>query len=172
MTRNRLRTRATNKSGQVYESTTGRIYRAWGVLVIVLTHIIAMFNAVTWATRGASAIAWDGPVNFLLGYIFSWLLGLSCINLHPTIWLSEEGIAISHNLFWRIFVPWKDVVAVRVQDASVGAIVLVKRLTLFHYGYGLVALSFRPAFWIARDVRNHDLLLRQIKKHIAPSAGS
>jgi hypothetical protein len=149
---------------RVYRSSLGTIYKVAGLLLIVVVHVILVVNLVIWSASGETTISWVGVRDLLGGYVLVCLLGLWFINLFPVVRLEEEGIMVSYNLFWSVFVSWGDIVAIKaVFPERFVTLVLTKRLTRLHYIYGSAAGEFTPAFFIADDTRGRELLLRHIK---------
>lgn len=96
-----------------------------------------------------------------------WVVGLGLINFHPTVWVGDEGLAISY-LGRRIMISWDEIVDVGVGFVPFGhTLVRARRITPFHRVYGwLYSLSFLPSFVIGRDIENRDELLREIRRRV------
>lgn len=90
------------------------------------------------------------------------------INTFPTVWIGDQGLAISAFLFRRVDVPWFDVIDVGAGRVLFGhTLVRARRITPFHRVYGwLYSRTSYPSFLIGRNIENHDELLREIGKRI------
>lgn len=100
--------------------------------------------------------------------IIGWIGGFVAMNLYPTIWAGDEGLVLSYFVFWRVRVPWDEIVDMKpIPFRSRDVLVRARRVTPFHRLFGLrYWLSLMPSFVIARDIEDRDELIREITKRI------
>jgi len=98
--------------------------------------------------------------------VIGWAVSISLINVSPTVWVGEGGIAISVFLIFKFFIPWLEIVDIK--GIMFGHyLVRAKRITFFHRIYGwLYSHSLYPGFVIRRDITERDKLMSEIKQHI------
>ena len=104
----------------------------------------------------------------LICLIIAWILGLIFINYMPTIWVDDKGLEISMFLFFRIQIPWSDIIDVRIRRFPNGsALVSARKITPFHRIYGwLYSHTFYPSFLIGKGINDRDNLIREIRQRI------
>lgn len=96
-----------------------------------------------------------------------WFVGSLFLNYLPVIWIGEAGIYISHYLFFKIFIPWIEVVDViehRQWFFPVQTFVLVRKISLYHHiANSLYFHLSEPCFIIADDIEDKDKLISSIR---------
>lgn len=108
------------------------------------------------------------PVCFAIWFaVIGWTVGFGLINFHPTVWVGDEGLAISY-FGRRVIIPWDEIVDVGAGWVPFGhTLVRARRITPFHRLYGwMYSLTFLPSFVIGRGIQNRDELLREISKRM------
>lgn len=133
-----------------------------GIMAAILFTSLAGFMAIGMVVEGAFYSTIVCLAVWTL--IFGWTLSSFFFNLYSTVWLSDDGIAI--RFFFRpIFIPWDEIVDVRVAfPAFLGYVVRARRITPLHRIYGWIyAQSLLPCFLIGRGIQNRDELLREIR---------
>ncbi len=100
--------------------------------------------------------------------LIGWIVGFGLINYYPTVWVGEQGVSISFFVFWRVMIPWSEIIAVRPSLMPFGKVLVqARRITPFHRLYGwLHSLTFRPSFIIGPGIQDRDELLREISKRM------
>lgn len=103
-----------------------------------------------------------GFVGLLFAGGVCWLL----MNMYPSIWVSSEGLFISHNLLWRIFIPWEDIEEIRSPILPwVGTLVSARAITPLHRLYGWQwGWTIQPSFLVDCWMSGQDELLREIRR--------
>jgi hypothetical protein len=98
--------------------------------------------------------------------MISWYIGSMMINFSPTVWINDQGIVISHFVYFRIFIPWKDIVdVIEVQSVFTRwTLVAAKRISLFHSIWSRLFfhLSY-PCFYIGDSIDQRDKLIAKIR---------
>jgi hypothetical protein len=107
----------------------------------------------------------------LICIVIAWILGLIFINYMPTIWVDDKGLEISVFLFFRVQIPWSDIIDVKIRQFPNGsALVSARKITFFHRIYGwLYARTVYPSFLIGQSINNRDNLIREIRQRIQRS---
>ena len=107
----------------------------------------------------------------LWALVIGWTTSVGLINCYPTIWLDEMGISISTFLFFKIHIPWSEVINMNIGGVRFGHdLVSVRRITFFHRIYGLLySRTIYPSFIIRKDITDHDTLIREIRQRIKGS---
>jgi len=105
--------------------------------------------------------------------MIGWFVGLTLINIFPTIWVGDEGLTISAFLFKRVTVPWADIVDIGAGRVRFGGtLIRARRITPFHRVYGwFYSRSWYPSFVIGRDIQHRDELLREIRQRAPVKPG-
>jgi len=152
------------------------IYPLGGVFVIVFFHLVALIVLVGIFYQSLEDvnifILGDPRVTIicltLLISLFSWYGGLIFINWYPTIWLDDEGLIISSFVFYRIRIPWSDVIDVGSGRPPIGhTLVRARKISHAHRVYGWTwSHSLYPGFLIGRDIENYTILINEIKNRI------
>lgn len=87
--------------------------------------------------------------------LFSWMIGGLLINYLPTIWMTETGITISYFIFFKVSIPWNEIIGVidRKRFYYSSTLVIAKRITLFHRILGRLYFQVsNPCFVIGEDI--------------------
>ena len=115
----------------------------FGILFFTTMAVIFIWGAITLETDNPGITILEDPRTTLFCFAFwffviGWAVSITIINQLPTLWIIEEGIFISAFLFWRIFIPWSDIVEVRKVKWFRPSydLVMAKRITVFHRLYG------------------------------------
>jgi hypothetical protein len=98
--------------------------------------------------------------------MFSWYIGSLMINFSPTVWINDQGIVISHFVYFRIFIPWKDIVdVIEVQSVFTRwTLVTAKRISLFHSIWNRLFFNLSyPCFNIGDKIDHRDKLIAKIR---------
>jgi len=105
----------------------------------------------------------------LICLIIAWTLGLTFINYMPTIWTDDKGLEISVFLFFRVQIPWSDIINVRIRRFPNGsALISARKITSLHRIYGwLYSRTFYPSFLIGKGINDRDNLIREIQQRSA-----
>jgi hypothetical protein len=152
-------------------------YEGAARLGVILTQVGGTVSIVFWTLVAGSALLlslqvdppyWGAScfVIWILG--FGWAIGLTLVNVYPTVWIEDQGLVISAFLFQRVMIPWTEIVDVGAGHVPFGSILVrARRITPFHRVYGwLYSRTLLPSFLIGRDIQDRDELLREIKKRI------
>lgn len=104
----------------------------------------------------------------LLCLIIAWMLGLTLINYLPTIWVEDKGLEISVFLFFRVQIPWSDIINVRIRRFPVGSILVsARKITPFHRIYGwLYSRTLYPSFLIGKGIEDRNNLISEIQRRV------
>ena len=96
--------------------------------------------------------------------IIGWTTSFGLINAFPTIWLGETGVTITAFLFFKIHLPWSEIIDINIGGVRFGHdLVLAHRITIFHRIYGLLySHTYYPGFIIRKDIIDRDKLLSEI----------
>lgn len=94
--------------------------------------------------------------------LITWMVGNQC----PIVWVSAEGLFISHNLLWRIQIPWDEIEEIkRPFLAWGGVLVIARRITPLHRLYGWQwGHTTRPGFLIHPRMQGREELVREIQR--------
>lgn len=150
-----------------------------GVLGLLISTGIAIL--LFWGTGSVEASSAPNFINDpratlicvgLWSLVIGWITSLGLINAYPTIWLDESGISISAFLFFKIHIPWTDVVDINIGRVRFGHdLVRARRITFFHRIYGwLYTHTIYPSFIIRKDIKDRESLIREIQQRIQKSA--
>lgn len=105
----------------------------------------------------------------MLGFLFAYYISIGLILfIWPSIRTNDQGLEIKFY-FWWLRVAWKDMKTVRKLNFFFYHIhiVLVKKLTPFHYLYGLIMIhQWVPCFLISSFLPGHDQLVSEIHRHV------
>jgi hypothetical protein len=151
------------------------IYQTSGVLLILVTVACAIFllwhirviavplNASLLENPRVSLVClaiWCIMIGFYVGMFF--------INYLPKIWINEQGVTISAYIFFRIFIPWAEIIDIKPALRFYRpCLVRARRISLFHRIYGwMYSHSFYPSFIISRDLIDRDELINEIRLRI------
>ena len=99
--------------------------------------------------------------------IFPVLVGISV----PDIRVTDKGLFIQAFFFLWIFVSWEDVLEIRPQYRisilrKKAAVVLVRKLTPFHWLIGMLRGKLRPGFQISHSINGYEELIDLIQRKI------
>ncbi|MCH7662745.1 MAG: hypothetical protein IH859_02620 [Chloroflexi bacterium] len=81
------------------------------------------------------------------------------INFSQEFTVTEDGIEFQSFVFWRIFVPWEEIVSLKDSYIPWGKyhIVITDRLMLLHRVIGAIhGLTLKPAFIFNKGLINYD----------------
>jgi hypothetical protein len=96
-----------------------------------------------------------------------WFLGAGLINALPTVWVGEEGIAISVYFTRRVMIPWADLVDVKRWPVLPGCyLVRARRITPMHQLYGWLARTRLPGFIIHQSIVGRDELFHELGQRV------
>ncbi len=98
--------------------------------------------------------------------LIGWTVGLTMINVYPTVWVSDEHLTISAFLFVRVNVPWTGIIDVGAGHVPFGHILVrARHITPFHRVYGwMCSRTLYPSFVVGRGIQEREELLGQIKE--------
>lgn len=110
---------------------------------------------------------WTFVCTAVWALLAGWIVGFVLINFHPTVYVGDDGLAISY-FGRRIRIPWDDIVDVGAGFVPIRhTLVRARRITPWHRLYGwLYSFSLLPAFVIGRDIENYDELLHEIRRRV------
>lgn len=87
----------------------------------------------------ASSSLSESLVNFILVFMIT-LIPITAwtglVNVHPDVWLTDEGIYISVNIFWRVQIKWDSIKQIRELPQKKGVLLLARKITFFHREFG------------------------------------
>jgi len=100
--------------------------------------------------------------------VIGWSVSLTLLNSLPTLWVNEDGIYISAYLFFKIKIPWSNIVDIKVGTIPFGYILVrTRKISIFHKIYGWTyTRTLYPSFLIGKDISNRDKLLSEISQRI------
>jgi hypothetical protein len=100
--------------------------------------------------------------------LIDWSVGLSLLNMYPTIWMDESGLVISVLFFGRARIPWGEIVAIKRKWEMFGDyLVQARHITPMHslIGWNFSQMLY-PSFLIGHGLEGRDELISEIKKRI------
>lgn len=104
----------------------------------------------------------------MIGIVGFLVIGIGNLYFFPSITTSTEGVEIPF-LFRKIFIPWSNIIGVDTAWFIGRSLRVVKcrKITLFHWLYGLVygGTEIHPSFLISSRIDGFDDLMRKIKSH-------
>jgi hypothetical protein len=129
---------------------------AGGIMVMAIVERIPSSDPSFMGSLGCLAV-W-----FLM---VGWLVGLSLMNIYPTVWVGDEHLVISAFFVARVAVPWTEIIDVGAGHVPFGhTLVRAHRITPAHRLYGwLYSRTLYPSFVIGRWIQDRDELLREIR---------
>jgi hypothetical protein len=100
--------------------------------------------------------------------IISWGIGSLFINYFPTIWVTEKQLCISAFLFFKVYIPWSNVIDIGSGHPPRGCVLVrARRITVFHRIFGwFYSNTLYPGFLIGKEIENRDDLIRTINNKI------
>lgn len=106
-------------------------------------------------------------------FLFTGYLCTIFLNEYPDIRTSDEGLAVQVFLFWWVFIPWEDVVDVRLTTigkmlgSSRSCLVVVRRLTPVHTLIGGTSgTKYQPAFLIRETLEGYADLMKLLRARL------
>jgi hypothetical protein len=98
--------------------------------------------------------------------VVGWVVGLIMISAYPTVWVGDEHLVISAFLFFRVCLPWSEIIDVGAGRVRFGhSLVRARRITPFHRIYGwMYSRTLYPSFIIGREIQDRDELLGEIRR--------
>ena len=133
--------------------------------IVVMTLVAAGIAAVGIQTNSPISSIACFAIWFLL---IGWTVGLTMINVYPTVWVSDEHLTISAFLFARVTVPWTEIIDVGAGHGPFGHILVrARHITPFHRVYGwMYSRTLYPSFVVGRGIQEREELLGQIKERV------
>lgn len=97
--------------------------------------------------------------------IVGWTISIALLNLMPTIWINEYGLYISSNLFFKIKIPWSNIIDIGSGNPPFSyTLVRARKITIYHRIYGwLYSRTLYPSFLIGKSISGRDELITYIK---------
>lgn len=125
-------------------------------------------------------------------YFWFLFLGFTYINMHPTIWTDDRGVTITAFLFFKVFIPWTDIVDVQevrygfdrlrflfrrepqqendmlaFGNRNIDILIRTRKITPIHYVIGWnYSFAFKPGFLISSGIDGWETLLTEIQRHL------
>lgn len=106
---------------------------------------------------------------FGFGFLLvAWGIGSLLLNLHPIVWIEEEGVRISCFLILKVFIPWSNIFDLGSGHPPKGyTLVRTHKITPFHSLYGwFYSYSLYPSFLIPPWIEDREVLIREIQRRI------
>ncbi len=148
-----------------YRSSRGDFFRVVGIIILLGTYALLGLMMAHTVRYG---FTWGSPGDLIVPILVAHGVALALINYFPNVWLSDDGIVISYNLFWYIFLPWDNVLALeRGFPQGMGTRLIAKDISLFHYLYS--HSSRYPAFWVSDDIQERQKVIADIKARAGSS---
>lgn len=156
-----------------YESFAITFTRIMGLFWVLLSVLLLIILPIAWYdlfTGFPAALPTSDLIALSIATLFAITGGMVGINLFPDIIVRDDGLSVKCFFFKWFFVPWEDIIAVRVSLASVRKriyLVQVRKLTLVHRLISLCQQgSLQPSFLITPSIYGYHELLRVIREHI------
>jgi hypothetical protein len=115
-------------------------------------------DSLFWNNQFAISLLYPLTLITFIWYIFA--------NLSPDVWLDASGIQISYNIFWKVKIPWKEVVSIKKLPLGVGSIIYARKMKIIYYFYGLYGLKLLTGFIVSKRTQNYEELIDNIQKSI------
>jgi len=137
-------------------------------LLVVVAHVVSFLVLVEpwinpWDKISIGIILWGLTPFLVLGFAITYFF-----NRYPTIWLNTEGLAISFNCK-KLFLSWDNIILVKRKEFSFADDrIYARKITLFHYIYGIGYNDLLPAIYIdpTLDAELKEELFEAIAQHL------